>query len=160
MILTPQEFRDIYDALVSKSGHPDPMGYMARIMLTSGGDPDYMDSKGRHGLMPTTPEYAKQLVGSSDVVTLEGNIMTTLAMDSILFDRTGTLEAMINFFHSLGNVAGNTESHQILKHLEEATDEMEKMIHPPIATFKDVVDFLSSNEPVDSDIVEAFRSII
>ena len=160
MILEPRELREIYLSVVAGSGHPDPMGYMARILLTSGGEPDYLDGSGKMGLMPVTPAFAKQEVGSSDVATLEGNVMTTIAIDMKLFDEHGSIEAMVHAFHALGNLDGNEESKTIMKVLDDARQDTRDVILPRQATFDDVVDYLTTRVDPSDDTISAFVEIL
>ena len=88
MILTDDELRGLYEAVIRGSGHPDPIGYMASIILTSEGDPDYIGADGKMGLMPVTPDYAASLVGATEVLSIQANVIATLAMDMLLFEQT------------------------------------------------------------------------
>jgi len=157
--LTPQELRNIYEAMVAQSGHPDPMGYMARIMLTSGGDPDYIDADGRIGLMPVKPDIAAQTVGSNDVSSLEGNVMTTLAMDIMFFEQFKNIDAMINVFHS-GGTEGDAATKIILQSLDEARMETNKLIFPRRATFDDVIQYMQVSNDIDQTTLEKFKSLL
>ena len=95
MQMEQKDLKMLYEAVIKSSGHPDRMGFMARIMLTSGGDPDYIDIEGKVGLMPVDPSVAAQAVGATDVQSVQGNITATLAMDMLIFQQTMDVEMMI-----------------------------------------------------------------
>ena len=142
MILEQAELKVLYESVVKSSGHPDRMGYMARIMLTSGGDPDYIDISGRVGLMPVDPSAAAQITGATDVQSIQGNVLATIAMDMLIFQQTMDVEMMIREFH-------REDSDEILSELDEARIEVDKFLHPRRATVEDVMTMIADDEDED-----------
>ena len=147
MELSPDDLREIYEALIKPSGHPDPMGFMARIILTSGGDPDYVHVDGKMGLMPVTPDYAFNITGSKDVQSLQGNIMTTLAMDTMLFQNLKSLKmAIIKFHDGFDAESPSPETAEILEELPDARIEIRDAMYPPLATVADVIRLITPDD--------------
>ena len=144
MILTTIELQDLFQAVIQNSGHPDPVGYLARVLLTSGADPTYVSIDGKLGFLPVHPNYAVQLVGATDVQSLEGNVTSTMAMDIILFQDLMDLEAMVIAFHDGLDAETTSEATQeILNNLEEAKVELYQVLFPRAARVEDVINMLS-----------------
>ena len=143
-MLSPRELEEVYTAIVSTSGHPDPLGYMARILLTSGGEPNYVDVGGKLGIMPVTPDYALESVGASDVQSLQGNIIATLAMDIQLYAVARNIEKMIIQFHDgLDASSASEETQGIIDGIPETRQAVVELMFPRRATIEDVIDMLS-----------------
>lgn len=160
MELSNEELRVLYEAVVrptaaSNPPHPDPVGYLARAILLSGGDPDYIDVEGNVGFMPVDPDTAFDETGGAEVQSLQGNVITTLVMDIQFFARLGSVEGMIIAFHegetaALAQGGGSTEMKQLLGALPEARLELQKVLFPRPATVKDVVSFMGKAMDDDS----------
>jgi len=133
MEMNERQLKDLYDAVVKTSGHPDPVGFMARIMITSQGDPDYLDAGGLMGIMPVNPDRAIAMVGATEVQSLQGNLTATLAMDSLIFQDTLNLEAMVVTFHEF-------DGDDIWAELDEARSVVREFLFPRLATIKDVIE--------------------
>lgn len=147
MMLSDDEIRTEFNASVVQSGHPDPVGYMSRIMLTSEADPEYVDVLGKVGIMPVDPEYAADLVGAFEVQSLTNNIVATLHMDIMLYQQLQDLELMVIAFHDgLAAVDASEETQAILDALPETRVAMTELLYPRLATVDDVIDFLGSDE--------------
>lgn len=161
--MTPEELRGLYEAVVKSSGHPDPIGYMARAMVFSDSDPDYIDVEGRQGFMPVHPDRAMQSVGSRDVQSLQGNVATTMAMDIMYFDQFGSLRDMMVAFHEGPDAVGSplsAEMKELMDALPELRDEIKKVVSPRLATVDDVIKILTRKTTVSKKRIEAFKDIL
>jgi len=166
MELQDDELIMIYDGIVKNSGHPDPVGYMARAFLLSEFDPDFSLPDGTRGFMPVHPEFAYTLTGTADITSLEANLMTTLAMDLMIFERYGRIEDMMIKFHAADLEA--TEPNHLLRgilgDMKEAKEELSKFLNPRPATVKDVVEILKSiidlEDKATKDQKEIFKKLI
>lgn len=147
MILSVDELRGVYESAVRASGHPDPIGYMARAILDSGGDPDYIGVDGKVGFMPVHPDYAAKLVGATEVQSLQGNIIATLAMDIILFQQTQDLRMSMILFHDGQDATqqASDETQDILDELDDARQHMHDTLFPRLATVEDVIKLLGDD---------------
>lgn len=157
MTLTGQQLKGLYQALVLPMGHPDPIGYMTRAFLLTGGDPDYVGGDGKIGFMPVEPQRAIEMTGNSDVTTLENNIATTIIMDLMYYQQYRTVDDMVIAFH-FGEEAISVDGsytgafREFLDSVEELRPVVKDIIDPPRATLKDVIKMLKdqlsgSNKP-------------
>lgn len=144
MILSPREFKEVYQALVLPMGHPDPIGYMTRAYISSGGDTEYFGIDGKIGFMPVEPQRVATMVGNVDVASLQGNVVATITMDMMYYEMYGTIEDMIVAFHfgenaiSMdGNYRG--EPRTFLDQVDEGRGSMRDIVSPPRATVRDVM---------------------
>lgn len=163
MKLTDLQLRQIYQAVVKTSGHPDPVGYMARAIVFSDGDPDYVDIEGKMGFMPVTPDRAMEEVGSSDVQSLQGNILTTLAMDIQYFSNLKTIEGMVIAFHE--GIAAlqqqrSEEMTDLLDALPQLRSDVLEILSPRLATVEDVIKLMLKNPSVSASRLNAFKEIV
>lgn len=151
MILSVEELRGIYESVVRGSGHYDPVGYMARIILTSGGDPDYIDADGRMGLLPTSPNYAASLVGATEVQSLQGNVIATLAMDISIFQQTQDVDMALVLFHDGedANASPSPETQEIIDNLPDARTVMYDTLFPRLAKVSDIISLLDGEGDTD-----------
>lgn len=147
MILSGQQLRDVYEALVLPMGHPDPIGYMTRAFFFSGGDPDYYGGDGKVGFMPIEPERATELTGNGEVATLQNNVSTTVVIDLMYFQQYGTVNDMMVAFHfgedmisPDGNYTG--ELGEFIETVNELRLSMKDIVSPRRATLKDVIKML------------------
>lgn len=147
MILTPEELRDVFEVLVKPAGHPDAMGLMARALLTSEGDPDYIDINGKQGFIPLDPDRAMLELGTLDVQSLEGNIMTAIALDIKYFDQYRDLKRMITATHQSADTASapTAATSDLINALPEAKIEVRDLMFPPLATVNDVISVLRAS---------------
>lgn len=142
--LARDELEQLYTGVVQKAGHPDPLGYMARAIMMSGGNPDYIDVEGKAGFMPVKPELAQSAVGAVDVHSLMGNVVATLAMDRLYFQQRGTIEGMVTMFHSGATaLRPNKDTKEMLAELPAAREDIYNMIFPRKATVDDVITLLT-----------------
>ena len=144
MILSPQELKQVYEGLVLQMGHPDPIGYMTRAFLSSGGDTEYFGTDGKMGFMPVEPERVANMVGNVDISSLQGNVVATLTMDMMYFEAYQTITDMIVAFHygeqaisDDGNYTG--EIKRFLDEIDEGRGTMRDIVSPPRATVRDVM---------------------
>ena len=152
MELSNEELKTLYQAVIqptaaSNPPHPDPLGYLARAIILSGGDPDYVDIEGNVGFMPVDPDRAFQETGGAEVQSLQGNVITTLAMDMQFFQRTGSIEGMIIAFHetegqALSQQPPSKDMKQLLDALPKARTDLSKILFPRRATVRDVIQFM------------------
>lgn len=149
MILSGQQLKDVYQALVLPMGHPDPIGYMTRAFLFSGGDPDYYGGDGKVGFMPVEPERAAEMTGNGEVATLQNNVSTTVVMDLMYFQQYGTVNDMMVAFHfgedaisPEGNYTG--ELAEFIDSVAELRPSMRDIVSPRRATLKDVIKMLKN----------------
>ena len=148
MQLNADQLRDVYDAMIRPIGHPDPIGFIARGLLLTEGDPDYIDINGKQGFIPIDPGQAMQELGSMDVQSLEGNISTAMAMDIQNLERLGSLEEAIIATHDGADANGvaSEETRQMLADLPEAREEVHLLLFPRLATVEDVIGLLRASE--------------
>lgn len=160
--MTHNELRSLYDSVVKQSGHPDPVGYMARAVAFSDANPDYIDIEGRQGFMPVTPDRALKEVGAKNVSILENNVPATLAMDMLYFEQFGRIEDMIVAFHEGVDAVGNPSDdlRELLDNLPELRQGMTEIIAPRLATVDDVIAILTKPNKPDKDRLEAFKQIL
>lgn len=149
MILSQQELLELYEAVVKPFGHPDPMGFMTRAILLSGGDPHFVEGIKR-GFMPVNPNTAFELVGATEVQSLEGNVIASLAIDRINFDKFQNVDDMVISFHFENDVIdtlNRTPKQQtLLNDIEESRNDVNQLIYPPLATVDDVIKVLTANQ--------------
>lgn len=149
MILSPQELKEVYQGLVLQMGHPDPIGYMTRAFLSSGGDTEYFGTDGKMGFMPVEPERVVNMVGNVDISSLQGNVVATLTMDMMYFEAYQTITDMIVAFHygeqaisDDGNYTG--EIKKFLDEVDGARSAMRDIVAPPRATVRDVMNMMKA----------------
>lgn len=145
MELNAEELRAVYDSMIRPIGHPDPIGFIARALLTSEGDPDYIDINGKMGFIPLDPERAMTELGVTEVQSLEGNISAALAMDIQNIQRVDTLEEMVVLTHD-GESAPSAETKQMLEELPQAKEEVHALLFPPLASVEDVIKLLRDTD--------------
>lgn len=145
MTLTIEELKSIYDTIIVPFGHPDPIGYVVRAVLTSDADPDYFGLDGKIGFMPVTPEYAKEIIGDPNITGLQNNIMNTIMMDLFFFDKYASVDSMIVAFHfgedEVQDVLSSTVN-RFLKDVDDSRLEMIELLKPPRATVHDVMSMI------------------
>lgn len=144
MIVSDTELRGIYEQVVMQMGHPDPIGYVTRAIMQSGGESQYIGGDGKMGFMPIEPERAKEMVGSTNMLDLYMNVMTTVTIDMMYFSQYNDIEDMIIAFHWGEEAVTDTdvrtkEQKQFLKDLEEGRQEIARIVSPPRATVEDVM---------------------
>lgn len=91
----------ISDALIEgifnharESGHPDPLGFVARMKVESNFDPDKVGKNGEVGLNQIAPKRAARF-GLQDIDSIEGNIDSAIQIDFSHFEKVGqNLEKM------------------------------------------------------------------
>lgn len=153
MIITSQQLTDVYVSIIETSGHIDPLGYISRAYLLSGGDINYYDEEGRIGFYPVKPQDAMDIVGSNDVSTLEGNIISTIGMEMVLIDSMGYDDAIK--FMTYG---------KSLKDINKVKDLIDGIIHPRLATVKDIIDmlkpYLSKTQKVSDKEKKFFKELM
>lgn len=156
-LLTNDDLRDIYESMVQPSGHQNPMQFMARILLNSGADPDYVGADGKVGLMPVLPSVATSMVGAPEAATLAGNLSATLAMDQLIFQNV-TSEEMAYIKFELGvEASGHTrETKEEWKALPELTIQLRDKLYPPLATVEQVIRILTKRPDKVSKTRTAF----
>lgn len=161
-MMTGNELRSLYESVVKQSGHPDPVGYMARALAFSDANPDYMDIEGKQGFMPVHPDRALKEVGAKNVSLLENNVPATLAMDMLYFDQFGRIEDMIVAFHEGIDAVGNPsdELRELLDNLPELRQSMIEIIAPRLATVDDVISILTKTKPPNTNRLDAFKQIL
>lgn len=170
MILGPQELREVYEGLVLPFGHPDPIGYMTRAYLLSGGDSDYFGGDGKVGFMPVEPERAMTMIGVQDVASLQNNVATTVTMDMMYFDTYRDIDSMIVAFHfgeqavdeATGTYSGNIKA--FLEEIDNARGMMRDIVSPPRATLNDVLkmlkDYISRTDKPSKLLLEVVEGIL
>ena len=148
MELSTDELRDVYDVMVRPQGHPDGIGFMARALLLSGGDPDHIDINGKQGFIPLDPDATLATIGVMDVQSLEGNVSAAIAMDIQNMQAVRSVEDMIVATHDGINRVGNPtkETQAVLDDLDEAREEVQDMLFPRLATVEDVIKLLRASE--------------
>lgn len=148
MELSADQLRDLYGAMIRPIGHPDPIGFVARALLLTDGDPDYIDINDKQGFIPLDPDRVMQELGAMDVQSLEGNVSAALAMDIQNLERFGTMEDAIVATHDGAESVGSPseETRQMLDDLPEAREEVHALLFPRLATVDDVVKLLRASE--------------
>ena len=142
MELSTEQLKQLFEGVIRPEAHPDPLGLMARILLTSEGNPDYVDLEGRVGLLPVHPDRAMEVVGSIDAQTIEGNIASVMAMDILFFDQYGSIQRMIEETHG----GPNEETRAIWDAYEEMKREVSDLLYPRLATVDDVINILKQSD--------------
>lgn len=160
--MTNDELRRLFDSIIKPSGHPDPVGYLARAVAYSDADPNYIDMEGNIGFMPVHPDRAMREVGASTVVTLESNIAATLAMDMQYFQTLQSVNDMIVAFHEGLEAVGNPSKamRELLSNLPELRQEMLAIVSPRRATVNDVIRLLTKKNKMHHSRLEAFKEIL
>ena len=145
--LTAEELRDVFEVMVKPIGHPDPVGFMARALLTSDGDPDFIDINGKQGFIPLHPDRVVSELGATDVQSLEGNVMTALALDIKYFEQFKDINKMITGTHQDFETAESptAETRVILDELADARTETNEFMFPRLATVEDVINALRAS---------------
>lgn len=142
MILETQELLQLYEAVVKPFGHPDPLGYMARALLESEGDPDYIDVEGKRGFMPVDPARALEMTGASEIQSLQSNLVATLTMDRMLFEDYRSIDDMIIAFHYGDDATSGDKTKSqsdFIALVNEGRQDVHRLMYPPFATVKDVI---------------------
>lgn len=147
MELTQEELIELNEALIKPFGHPDPLGYVARVLATSGGDPDYVDLRGKMGFMPVKSQRAMDMTGAQSVVGLEDNVIATLTMDRMLITQyNGDVDRAMIDFHFENSVNPYTvEQEGFIEGINQARLEVKKLLYPRLATVKDVIEALDQS---------------
>lgn len=164
MIILGRNLRDLYEAFILPMGHPDPIGYVTRAIMESGGETDYYDGRGRMGFMPVDPALAMEMTGVQDVVNLQSNVMTTVLIDQMFFRKYGDINDMIVAFHfgesALSDVGYTPEQRDFLNEVDEFRPQIQEIVSPRRATLEDVVkmirdEYEGKNKPkkIVSDLV-------
>lgn len=165
-LLSGPELRQIYEVLVKPMAHPDPIGYMTRAILTSGGDPDYFGHDNKLGFMPVSMEQVVKVLGqTTDISSLQGNILTTLTMDKLLYEQFMSIDSMIIAFHFGEEMVDSPtgEATAFINDVNAGRSDMTVVINPPRATVKDVVQMLSetlTGEKGDGNIATVIKEIL
>lgn len=149
MILTTRELVQIYEGVIKPFGHPDPLGFMTRVLIESEGDPDYIDAEGKRGFMPVLPEVALELTGATEVQSLQSNLIATLSIDRINFDKFKGVDTMIIAFHFGDDAADRprtSEQNALINDINESRQEVQELMYPPFATYKDVIKVLDPSQ--------------
>lgn len=170
MILTAQELREVYEGLVLPFGHPDPIGYMTRAYLLSGGDSDYFGGDGKIGFMPVEPERAATMIGVQDVASLQNNVAATVMMDMMYFNMYRDIDNMIVAFHFgeeavdevTGTYTGNIRA--FLDEVDNGRGVMREIVSPPRATLNDVLrmlkDYVSKTDKPSKLLLDVVEGIL
>lgn len=150
MELSNRELRQVYEVLVLPMGHPDPVGYMTRALLLSGGDPDYWGVEQKVGFMPVDPALALEMVGVQDVVSLQNNVTTTVIMDQMFYQAYGnTTDMIVAFTYGMDAVSlDGTYSGGIAQFLNDIDDMrplVRNIVSPPRATLNDVIKMVNDH---------------
>lgn len=146
MILPTEELLNVYEGVVKPFGHPDPLGFMTRALLTSEGDPDYIAVDGRRGFLPIQPELALEMTGASEVQSLQGNLVAALTIDRMFFEKLRSVERMIIATHyGEENVIDEpTGKHkQFIEDINDGREDTRLLMYPPLATVADVIKLLN-----------------
>lgn len=149
MKLGQEELMQLYEAVVKPFEHPDPLGYMVRALLVSEGDPDFIDGDGDRGFMPVSPSRATQMTGVQEVQTLQNNVIATLTMDRMLYEQYQSIDDMIVAFHFGEEVVQEEyqgDEKAFLEAVTEAHEDVEDLLHPPLATVDDVISLLDQSD--------------
>lgn len=149
MILTSKQLRELYEAVVKPFGHPDPLGYMTRALLESGGDPDYIDVSGKRGFMPVFPEVALEMTGATEIQSLESNVVATLTIDRMNFEDFRGIDNMIIAFHYGGEAVDSPRTSQqkeFINDVNESREDVNTLMYPPHAKVADVIKVLDTSK--------------
>lgn len=158
MKLSNKELRTLYQSIIQVSGHPDPMGLMARILLLTEGDPNYMDAKGRLGMLPLYPEQGMS-VQIQDVQSMEGNLMAAIALDKQYFANYGTIKDMVIATHSQDQGKLPPEYKDLWKHYAQGKELANNIIFPRLATVMDVIKLMTHNPKLNKLFLTAFTQL-
>jgi len=142
MILTPSELVELYEGVVKPFGHPDPLGFITRALIESGGDPDYIDVDGKQGFMPVLASRANEMTGSEEVQSLQSNLVSTLTMDRLIFQTNKSIDEMMIIFHFGENSIddGLTKEHKsFITDVNDSRQEALSIMYPPFATVQDII---------------------
>lgn len=143
MIVSDADLRGIYEQFVRPMGHPDPIGYVTRAIMCSAGETEYVGGDGKMGFMPIEPARAQEMVGTTNMLDLPSNVMTTVTIDMMYFDQYNSLDDMVIAFHfgeeDISLAGYSKEQKRFLKDLEQARVEIGKLVSPPRATVEDVM---------------------
>lgn len=157
MILQPAELLELYEGVIKPFEHPDPLGYLTRAIISSGGDSDFYED-GRVGFMPVNPTTALQLTGANEVFSLQSNVVTTLSIDRLNFEKYQGVNDMILAFHfddfQFGNVTRKQQ--QFIDEIDESRSEVNDLLFPRFATVDDVVKLLQDNQD-DFDLKDSHK---
>lgn len=165
MILDTKELQMLYQSVVKPFGHPDPVGFMVRAIMGSGGDPDYLDVDGAMGFMPMYPAVAQEMVGNANIASLQGNVTTALAMDQMFFQKYLSVDDMITAFEFGPEYIG-TDTAEVMKFIDEVNDSrpgMLEILEPPNATVADVISIMESSlepAPASTSTTSFVKSIL
>lgn len=146
MMLSKQEMLEVYEGIILPFEHPDPIGYLARALITSGADP-YFYEDGLIGFMPVLPRDAFEVVGANNVASLENNLAATMAMDRLFFESSKNISLMIIAFHFdpvLSEDAFTEEHIEFLNLVDETRPEIMEYLYPRNATIEDVIQAIKS----------------
>jgi len=153
MNIEPQELVDVYKAIIEPSGHIDPIGYLSRAYLLSGGDINYHDDEGRIGFYPVKPDDADRVVGSKDVASLQGNIISTLRMEMVLIDELGYADAISEMTYN-----------KSLDGIDDIKKLLEDIIFPRKAKVEDIISllepFLNDKQKISKTRKQFFDKLI
>jgi len=154
MELTNAQLKLLYQSVIKQLAHPDPVGYIARALLETGGDPMYYGADDRVGFMPIDPWVAVEQTGISNMTDLNDNVMATVMVDKINFKKYGSIDSMIRAFQFGENEANNDQSVKInafIKSVNDTRSSVLEIVEPRMATLKDVITILEqsikSSEP-------------
>lgn len=148
MELSSRELLQIYESMIKPFGHPDPLGFITRVLLLSGGDPDYIDSDGNQGFMPVMADVAIEMTGVPEVQTLQNNLTATLTIDRLYFESLTSVDRMIIAFHFSEEEATGTLTNEHLDFLNDVNEgrkESLAILYPPIATVENVIELLNED---------------
>ena len=147
MILDDEQLRQLYVGIIKPFQHPDPVGFVTRAILLSGGDSGFWED-GFVGFMPVRPGDAAREVGASEVVTLSSNVSATLAMDRLNFDTYQTIDDMVLALHfpdDFEQGKRTKEQTELLEEIENSREDTLFILEPPLATVDDVIKLLKNN---------------
>lgn len=161
MKLSNQELRDLYEAVIYPSGHPDPIGYLARALLLSEGDPEFVADDGRVGFMPVLPSDAAKEVGAASVYDLQSNVIATIAMDIQRFADTVALDEVSDPMRIVIERASYGDAEEVLAALPDARATVSELVDPPRATAEDVMRLLRDrNADVSTERLRFFGELM
>ena len=148
MELKNEELKVIYQSVVKPFNHPDPVGFIARALLETGGDPDYYGSDDRVGFIPLDPRIAMEKTGIRNMTSLNENIFAAMTIDAMNFEEYGSIDAMIRAFH-FGEKEALNENNQkataFIKDVNSSRPAVLEIVSPRKATLKDVMDILKAS---------------
>lgn len=148
MILPTEQLVQVYEGVIKPFGHPDPLGFMTRSLLMSEGNPDFIDVEGKQGFMPALPEVALEMTGATEIQSLQGNLIATLTMDRMFFDKYRSINDMMIAFHFGEDAALNERSGKqmsLINDVNEAREDTQDLMYPPMATVNDVIKVLDQS---------------